>query len=64
MLKDKEVIRAVDIVAEFGVSKATAYKMIREIKSVSDTLGISGMVHQVDYQAYLNRVDKKEVVNE
>ena len=64
MLRDKEVIRAIDIVAELGVSKATAYKMIREIKAVSDKLGISGMVHQVDYQAYLNRIDKKEVVNE
>lgn len=62
MLKDKEVIRAVDIVAELGVSKATAYKIIREIKAVSDTLGISGLIHQVDYQAYLNRFNKKEVV--
>ena len=55
MLKDNEVIRAIDFANELGVSKATAYKIIRQIKSVSDTLGISGMVHQVDYQAYLNR---------
>lgn len=63
MLRDKEVIRAIDIVAELGVSKATAYKMIREIKAVSDKLGISGMVHQVDYQAYLNRSKNGEAVN-
>lgn len=55
MLKDKEVIRAKDFVEELKISKATAYKLIRQIKSVSDTLGISGMVHQVDYQAFLNR---------
>lgn len=58
----KEVIRAKDIRAEFGVSLSTAYKIIREIKAVSDVLGISGMVHQKDYQAYINRFNK-EVAN-
>lgn len=36
------------------VSTGKAQQVMREIKSVSDTLRISGVVHKQDYEAWLS----------
>lgn len=35
------------------IGTANAQKVMREIKSVSDTLRIAGVVHKQDYEAWL-----------
>ncbi len=51
----KEVFNNDDIKVIFQCGKSTAYKIIREIKSVSDRIGISGRVHRKDYEDFINR---------
>lgn len=62
ILETKEVLCAKDIAVIFEVNIQTAYKKIREIRSVSDRLGFSGKCHRKDYEDYLNRFDKKAVM--
>jgi len=50
---EKEVINAEDLAQMLDVSKTTAYNFIAGIKSVSDTLGLSGKVHRQDYELWL-----------
>lgn len=45
----KEVLSVKDIKLIFDCSQDTAYKTIREIKSTSDRLGLSGCCHVQDY---------------
>lgn len=52
---EKEVLNVEDIKTIFGVGKNLAYKTIRQIKSVSDRIGIVGKVHRKDYEDYINR---------
>ena len=54
----KEVFNVEDIRIIFQCGKSTAYKIIREIKSVSDRICISGRVHKKDYEDFLNRNGK------
>lgn len=62
ILEKKEVLCAKDIAIIFEINIQTAYKKIREIRSVSDRLGFSGKVHRKDYEDYINRLDKKVVM--
>ena len=57
----KEIISIKDMQEMLGLSYATASKKIREVKAFSDVLGISGIIHEKDWQAYLDRFNKKEV---
>ncbi len=57
----KEVYKVGDIEVIFQVKKAQAYKIIRQVKSVSDRLNISGMIHRKDYEDYINRDLSKKV---
>jgi len=56
----KEVFNVDDIKIIFQVGKQSAYRIIREIKSVSDRLEISGRIHRKDYEDYINRFNKGE----
>lgn len=62
ILESKEVFNVDDIAIIFEVNKFTAYRKIREIRNFSDRLGFSGKVHRKDYEDYINRDLKKEVV--
>lgn len=44
-----------DIMKIFDCGRDTAYKKLREIKSVSDTMRISGKITVRDYEAWYNR---------
>ena len=57
----KEVFNVNDIMIICQCGKNLAYKIIREIKSVSDRLNLSGRVHRKDYEDYLERKNKREV---
>ena len=56
----KEVFNVNDIKILCQCGLATAYKIIRQIKSVSDRLGLSGRIHKKDYEDYINRFAEKE----
>lgn len=43
-----------------GVSYNFACRKIREIKTTSDCLGIKGHIHRSDWDAYINRFNKKD----
>ena len=55
---EKEVFNIEDIKVIFQCGKSTGYKIIREIKAVSDRIGLSGRIHKKDYQDYINRLSK------
>lgn len=55
---DKEVFTVKDIEEIFQVKRTTAYKIMKEIKAVSDRLELAGRVHKKDYEDYLNRKSK------
>ena len=61
MVMEKEVFNVNDIMIICQCGKNLAYKIIREIKSVSDRLNLSGRVHRKDYEDYLERKNKREV---
>lgn len=49
-----EVIKVKDMQEILGgVSYGLACKRIREVKSVSDRLGIKGVIHRLDWEDYL-----------
>lgn len=50
----KQVITVKDLMIMLNCKETTAYNKIREIKSVSDIWGISGMVALEDYNYYIN----------
>lgn len=52
---EKEIFGVEDIKIIFQCGKSTAYKIIRQIKSVSDIINISGRIHKKDYLNYINR---------
>lgn len=49
----KEVLTTKDLAEILCIGKTKAYQIMREIRYVSDTLKISGIVHRQDYEAYL-----------
>ena len=53
IIKQKEVLSISDIQLMFGVSYDKATAVIREIKEISDTLGIVGRIHRQDLDAWL-----------
>lgn len=58
---ERDVYTTQDIATMLSCGKATAYKLMREIKAVSDTLRIKGIVHKQDYQRFLeSRVGKSK----
>lgn len=59
ILEQKETLNVNDISLLLGISKNLAYQKIREIRSVSDILGISGRCHKKDYFKYIDRLDKE-----
>lgn len=58
---EKEVFTVKDIEVLFQVKQNVAYRIIKQIKSVSDRLQLSGRVHKKDYEDYINRPLKKEL---
>lgn len=48
-----ETITIEQLMARLQIGRTKAYEIMAGIKSVSDTLGISGMCHEQDYQAWL-----------
>ena len=59
ILEKKEVLTKQDIMILCEVEQTTAYKIMRAVRSVSDRLGIKGIIHKKDYLDYINRFDKK-----
>ena len=57
---EKEVITIKDLQISLGVSYGTAAKKMREARAVSDRLHISGIIHKLDWQDYLEFFKKKE----
>lgn len=55
ILETKEVFNVGDVAVVFSVGKSKAYKIMKQIKAVSDRLEISGRVHKKDYEDYVNR---------
>lgn len=51
----KDVISIRDFMEMTGLSYDLCAKLVREIKSVSDIIGIVGHVHRTDYFMYLSR---------
>lgn len=51
----KDFITIHDLVESSGLSYDTCAKIMREIKTISDTFQISGCVHRTDYFMYLSR---------
>lgn len=49
----REVIKVKDMMEMLGMSYKTATKVIRQVKSVSDRLQISGVIHKLDWIDYL-----------
>ena len=59
----KEVFNVKDIMVLCQCGQSVAYRIIREIKSISDRLNLSGRVHKLDYEDYLNRTKKEHCSN-
>lgn len=59
ILEQKEVLTKQDIMILCEVEQTTAYKIMKAVRSVSDRLGIKGIIHKKDYLDYINRFDKK-----
>ena len=57
---EKEVFTTKDIMILCDVEPHTAYKIMKSIRSVSDILGIKGIIHKKDYLNYINRFDTKK----
>lgn len=51
----KQVLTVKDLMTILDCKQDTAYRKIREIKSVSDIWQISGMVALEDYQYYIEQ---------
>lgn len=51
----KDFIGARDLMEASGLSYDICLKIIREIKAVSDSFGISGYVHRSDYYIFMSR---------
>ena len=51
----KDFIGVGDLMDASGLSYNTCLKLIHEIKAVSDSFGISGYVHRLDYFIFLSR---------
>ena len=59
---NKDFIRIDDLMAASGLAYDTCSRIIREIKSISDTFQISGTIHRTDYYAYIRfRLNRQEV---
>lgn len=59
ILETKEVFTTQDIMTLCEVKYVTACKIMKAIRSVSDRLGIKGIIHKKDYLDYINRFNKK-----
>ena len=55
---EKEVFNIEDIQVIFQCGKSTGYKIIRDIKAISNRVKLSGRVHKKDYEDYINRLSK------
>lgn len=49
----KEVLRIADLQELTGLSQPTVVELMKQIRYVSDTLRIRGVIHRQDYEAYL-----------
>lgn len=61
-LLNKEVIKIKDIQQAYDCSYHTAADIIKAVKTFNDRLGIRGIVHQLDYQEYMNAKSKAKQV--
>ena len=59
ILEKKEVFTTQDIMTLCEVKYVTACKIMKAIRSVSNRLGIKGIVHKNDYLDYINRFNTK-----
>ena len=51
----KEIFNVYDMMVICEVGKQKAYRIIREVKSVSDSFGLAGKIHKKDYETYNSR---------
>jgi hypothetical protein len=51
---DKDFLTIKDFENMTGLSYDACARIVREIKSISDVFGISGVVHRVDYYTFLS----------
>ena len=56
----KEIITIQDMMEMLSCSYSTASRTIRQVKAFSNLLEISGKIHRKDWEAYLNRFNKKD----
>lgn len=56
---NKDFISVQDLINSSGLSYDTCARIIREVKSISDTFRISGCIHRTDYFLYLARNFKR-----
>ena len=56
----KEIITIQDMMEMLGCCYTTASRRIREVKAFSNVLNLSGKIHRKDWEAYLNRFNKKD----
>lgn len=55
LMSRAQFLDVADIMKLFACGRDSAYKKLREIKSVSDILGVRGKVTITDYEAWYNR---------
>lgn len=60
MLIRREIVNNDDLQQRLGIKRTKACQIMREIKSVSDILGIAGRVHERDYQIWLREKEKRD----
>ena len=51
----KEIFDVYDMMVICRVGKQKAYRIIREVKSVSDSFRLAGKIHKKDYEFYCSR---------
>ena len=60
ILEKKEVLTTQDVMTLCEVGRTTACKIMKAVRSVSDRLGIKGIIHKKDYLDYINRFEIKK----
>lgn len=55
-MEEKDFYTVKDIEKRFGVSTSIAQKKMREAKHYADTLGVSGKILKVDFEAWITHL--------
>ena len=61
MIEEKIAYKVKDIQELLGVGYGTACKIIRQVKSVSDILGVKGLILKQDFDAYISMKNSKSI---